>query len=65
VTATEDGEKAREQLQAGGFDIVVTDWEMPLLSGLELVKRIRESAKGGLKCSPSAWRWSWAATASA
>lgn len=44
VTATEDGEKAWETFRAGGFDIVVTDWEMPLLSGLELVKRIRESA---------------------
>ena len=44
VTATEDGEKAWEHFKAGGFDIVVTDWEMPLLSGLELVKRIRESA---------------------
>jgi sigma-B regulation protein RsbU (phosphoserine phosphatase) len=44
VTATEDGEKAWEHFKAGGFDIVVTDWEMPLMSGLELVKRIRESA---------------------
>ena len=44
VTATENGEKAWEHFKAGGFDIVVTDWEMPLLSGLELVKRIRESA---------------------
>jgi sigma-B regulation protein RsbU (phosphoserine phosphatase) len=43
VTATEDGEKAWEHFKAGGFDIVVTDWEMPRLSGLELVKRIRES----------------------
>ncbi len=41
VTASEDGEKAWEHFKAGGFDIVVTDWEMPLLSGLELVKRIR------------------------
>jgi len=44
VVAAEDGEKAWEQYGAGGFDIVVTDWEMPLLSGLELVKRIRDSA---------------------
>jgi phosphoserine phosphatase RsbU/P len=44
VTAAEDGEKAWEHFQAGGFDIVITDWEMPLLSGLELVRRIRGSA---------------------
>ena len=47
VTAVEDGEKAWEHFQAGGFDIVVTDWEMPLLSGLELVERIRESTAPG------------------
>jgi sigma-B regulation protein RsbU (phosphoserine phosphatase) len=44
VTAAEDGEKAWEHFKSGDFDIIVTDWEMPLLSGLELVKRIRESA---------------------
>jgi sigma-B regulation protein RsbU (phosphoserine phosphatase) len=44
VIAAEDGEKAWEHFKAGGFDIVVTDWEMPFLSGLELVTRIRESA---------------------
>lgn len=44
VIAAEDGEKAWEHFKAGSFDIVVTDWEMPRLSGLELVKRIRESA---------------------
>jgi len=44
VTAAEDGAKAWEHFQAGGFDIVITDWEMPRLSGPELVKRIRESA---------------------
>jgi sigma-B regulation protein RsbU (phosphoserine phosphatase) len=44
VTASEDGEKAWEHFKTGSFDIVVTDWEMPLVSGLELVKRIRDSA---------------------
>ena len=44
VIATDDGEQAWEQYRAGGFDIVITDWEMPRLSGLELIRRIRESA---------------------
>ncbi len=44
VTATEDGEQAWERFLEADFDIVVTDWEMPRLSGLELVRRIRESA---------------------
>jgi sigma-B regulation protein RsbU (phosphoserine phosphatase) len=44
VVATEDGELAWEQFQAGGFDIVITDWEMPRVSGVELIQRIREAA---------------------
>ena len=44
VVATEDGPLAWERFEAGGFDIVITDWEMPRLSGLELIQRIRASA---------------------
>jgi len=40
VTAAEDGERAWELLAAADFDIVITDWEMPRLSGLDLVRRI-------------------------
>lgn len=43
VTAAEDGQEAWERFQAGGFDVVITDWEMPRLSGIELVQRIRQS----------------------
>ncbi len=43
VTATEDGEQAWDRFRAGGFDIVVTDWEMPRLSGPEFVQRIRQA----------------------
>ncbi len=41
VVAAEDGEQAWEAFQQGGFDLVMTDWEMPRLSGLELIQRIR------------------------
>lgn len=47
VVAAEDGEIAWEKFSTGisdataGFDAVVTDWEMPRLSGLDLIKRIR------------------------
>src|SRR5690348_7574963 len=45
VVAAEDGEQAWETFAAavgdGAFDIVMTDWEMPRLSGVELVRRIR------------------------
>src|SRR5213075_1136009 len=45
VIATEDGEQAWEQLSAAEFDIIITDWEMPKLSGVQLVQRIRETAR--------------------
>src|SRR5205823_7666423 len=44
VTGAEDGEQAWERYQGGGFDIVVTDWEMPRLSGVELIQKIRHAA---------------------
>ena len=44
VTASEDGEQAWDRYQAADFDLVLTDWEMPRLSGLELIKRIRAAA---------------------
>ncbi len=45
VVATEDGEQAWQAFDAGDFDIVITDWEMPRLSGVDLVRRIRASAR--------------------
>jgi sigma-B regulation protein RsbU (phosphoserine phosphatase) len=41
VIAAEDGELAWEVFAAAEFDIVVTDWEMPRLSGIDFVRRIR------------------------
>jgi sigma-B regulation protein RsbU (phosphoserine phosphatase) len=41
VTTAEDGEQAWELFQKHGFAIVITDWMMPKLDGLELVKMIR------------------------
>src|SRR5262249_35610853 len=43
VTAAEDGERAWELFQSGEFSIVITDWVMPGVDGLELVRRIRSS----------------------
>src|SRR5688572_17620139 len=45
VSAAEDGQQALEQFSAGEFDIVITDWEMPRMSGVELVARIREKPR--------------------
>ena len=37
-------------LEAGDFDFVVTDWNMPIMQGIDLLKAIRQSPK--LKAMP-------------
>jgi two-component system chemotaxis response regulator CheY len=41
----EDGAEAWEQLQAGDFDLLLTDRRMPELDGVELVRKLRQSPK--------------------
>ena len=45
VVAVADGAEAWQQFQRQQFDIVVTDWDMPLMNGPELIKLIRDSAQ--------------------
>jgi CheY-like chemotaxis protein len=46
VETAADGESGWELLAGGEFDLVVTDLEMPRLSGLELVRRLRGTGMG-------------------
>jgi CheY-like chemotaxis protein len=41
VGFAEDGEAGWEALRAGDFDVLITDHDMPRLSGLDLVRRVR------------------------
>jgi two-component system chemotaxis response regulator CheY len=41
----DDGKTAWPMLQAGDFDFVVTDWNMPGMTGIDLLKNIRGDAK--------------------
>ena len=41
VTEADDGKTALPVLKAGNIDFVVTDWNMPGMPGLELLKSIR------------------------
>ena len=45
VQEADDGKTAWPMLQPGSFDFVITDWNMPLMPGLELLKAIRADEK--------------------
>lgn len=45
VDEAEDGVVAMQKLSAGGFDFVVTDWNMPNMTGIELLRAIRANAQ--------------------
>ena len=37
----ENGEEGLRKLRVGGFGLVVSDWNMPVMSGIELLRAIR------------------------
>ncbi|MEM5310185.1 chemotaxis response regulator CheY [Paraburkholderia sp. JHI869] len=45
ILEAEDGVAGLAQLRASPFDFVVTDWNMPNLNGLEMLKEIRADVK--------------------
>ena len=47
VTVAQDGAEAWRLFEAGGFAVVITDWEMPGMDGVELVRRIRAASASG------------------
>ncbi len=42
TTEADDGQTALPLLQSGKFDFLVTDWNMPGMDGLTLLKKVRE-----------------------
>lgn len=44
VVEAQDGVEALDKVQAGGFDLVITDWNMPNLDGLGLVREIQKNS---------------------
>ena len=42
IDEAEDGKVALQKLKTGNYDFVITDWNMPNMTGLELVQEIRK-----------------------
>jgi len=45
VTEADDGKTALPVLQQGGIDFLITDWNMPGMAGLDLLKAVRADEK--------------------
>ncbi len=45
VDEAEDGLKALQKLKAEGFDLVISDWNMPNMTGIELLQAVRSDPK--------------------
>ena len=41
----DDGLTALPMLQSGGFDLLITDWNMPGMQGIDLLKAVRADPK--------------------
>ncbi len=50
IEEAENGEEALKKLRSDKFDFVVSDWNMPVKDGLEMLKEIR--ADSNLKSTP-------------
>ena len=47
ISEADDGNTALPMLQGGSFDFLITDWNMPGMPGLDLLKAVRADAKLG------------------
>ena len=45
LVEADDGTTAWEVLEGQGIDLIISDWNMPKMTGLELLKKVRESDK--------------------
>lgn len=50
MTEADDGTTAWDRLNAEHIDLIISDWNMPKMTGIDLLKKVRESEK--YKASP-------------
>lgn len=41
IEEAEDGQQGLAKLKEGGFELIVSDWNMPNMDGLEMLKHVR------------------------
>jgi len=42
IDEADDGEQAFQKIKVSGYDLVLCDWEMPKMSGIDLLKKVRD-----------------------
>ena len=47
VTAVDNGQDALDRVRTGEFQLVISDWAMPKMSGIELCRQIRQRPSSG------------------
>jgi len=52
IDEAEDGVQALKRLEAGGIEFVVTDWNMPNMQGIDLLRHIRAHADPAIRSLP-------------
>ena len=52
VTECTDGREAVRELKERRFDFIISDWHMPHMSGLDLLKHVRTEIKGTKESLP-------------
>ena len=50
IVEAEDGAQALQKLETDSYDFLLTDWNMPHMSGLELIREVRQ--RDALKTLP-------------
>lgn len=45
VSEAEDGQDGLEQMEAESYDLILTDWNMPHMDGLQFIREIRRRDK--------------------
>ena len=41
IVEAENGQEALTKLKSGGFGLIVSDWNMPVMQGIELLRAVR------------------------